>query len=85
MEVLFWDNIHLIRWHLEGKKKIQKYCFYTEGLLHQSIICEGNALFPDSAMTTLVDELTNRLQVGESEETIGHKGYEMNTNQDWVM
>lgn len=46
-------------------------CFHTEGLLHQSVICEGNALFPDFAMTTFVDELTNRLQVGVSGETVG--------------
>lgn len=39
----------------------------TESLLHQSVVCEGNALLPHPAMATLVDELTHRLQVGVSE------------------
>lgn len=39
----------------------------TESFLHQSIVCEGDALLPHPAVATFVDELSHRLQVGVSE------------------
>ena len=39
---------------------------HTKSLLHQGVVCEGDALFPHPAMATFVDELTHRLQVGVS-------------------
>lgn len=39
---------------------------HTEGRLHQSVVGEGNAPFPQPAVATFVDELTHRLQVGVS-------------------
>lgn len=37
---------------------------HTEGLLHQGVVCEGDALLPHPAVATFVDELTHRFQVG---------------------
>lgn len=39
----------------------------TESFLHQSIVCESDALLPHPAVATFVDELSHRLQVGVSE------------------
>lgn len=45
------------------RANIQSAKTHTEGLLHQLVVCEGDALLPDLAVATLVDELTDRLQV----------------------
>ena len=40
---------------------------FTQGLLDEAVVCDGNALLVNLAESTLVDELANRLQVGVSE------------------
>lgn len=40
-----------------------KLKIFTESLLHQGVVCEGNTLLPHPAMATFVDKLTHRLQV----------------------
>lgn len=53
----------------------------TESFLHQSVVCEGDALLPHPAVATLVDELSHRLQVGVSEEIQIHS---MKTHQNTI-
>ncbi len=39
----------------------------TKGLLDKGVVCQWNALLPDLAKSTLVDELTHRFKVGVTE------------------
>lgn len=39
----------------------------TKGLLDKGVVCQWNALLPDLAISTLVDELTHRFKVGVPE------------------
>ena len=46
------------------------YAKLSKLLFNDGVVCNGNALFSDFAMTTFVDQLTHTLQIGITKTTM---------------